>query len=114
MILESSVATASDADLLSVGRLNALPYNGTLTLQFQCSVSDGTDGWILTLQKPNGDVPIDNQLIPAGRSGDVGVLDEARLLQVSFPATQGGHFTVSISKVGASANVLSWRAILSP
>ena len=114
MILESGVTTASEADLLSVGRLNALPYNGTLTLQFQAAVSDGTDQWVLTLQKPNGDVPIDAQLIPAGRQGDVGCLDESRLLQTSFPATQGGHFTVAITKVGAGANPLAWRAILSP
>lgn len=114
MILESGTLSASDADLLSIGRLNALPYNGTLTLQFQVAVSDGSDEWRLTLQKPNGDVPIDAQLIPAGRSGDVGVLDESRLLQTSYPATQGGHFTVSVTKVGASANLLAWRAILSP
>jgi len=111
MILESGYLDASNADLLSAGRLNALPYNGTLTLQFAAETADSTDSWIITLQKPNGDVPIDAQLVPAD---DPGTLDDRKLLQVSFGATQGGHFTVSCTKVGAGANQLTYRAILKP
>lgn len=110
MILESGILSATDLDLLSVGRLNALPYNGTLTMQFQSDVNDETNFAILTVQKPNGDVPVDNQRIPGG-SGK-GHLNSDELLQMTFPATQGGHFTVSISETGVA--IVAYRFILRP
>lgn len=112
MILESAIVAATNTDILSTGRLNAIPYNGTLTLQFLADLGNTTSHYLLTLQKPNGDVPIDNQIVPASGSGLDGVLDDRELLQVTFQATQGGHFTVSLTEVGTAT--VMWRAILKP
>lgn len=112
MILESGILSASNLDVLSVGRLNALPYNGQLTMQFLASKADAANFASLTIQQPNGDVPIDNQLIPGSSSGAAGVLYTDELLQTTFRATQGGHFTVSVAKTGTV--VVAYRFILRP
>lgn len=110
MILESGIVDATNLDLLSVGRLNALPYNGQLTMQFQASVASGTNFFQLTVQKPDGDVPVDLQLVPAGSVS--GALNTDELLQMTFNATQGGHFTVSLTETGTA--VCAYRFILRP
>lgn len=112
MILESGLISATNSDVLSSGRLNAIPYNGTLTLQFQADLADASNNFALTIQKPNGDVPIQSQLVPGTTPTDTGILDERQMLQVSFPATQGGHFTVQLVETGTT--VCTYRAILRP
>jgi len=112
MIIESGLVAASTADLLSTGRLNAIPYNGVLTLQFLADLADASNNYSLTIQKPNGDVPIDGQLVPAANPTADGVLDDRQMLEVAFQATQGGHFTVTLTETGTT--VLTWRAILKP
>lgn len=112
MILESGIITASNVDLLSSGRLNALPYNGRLTLEFLADLNDATNYYTLSVQLPNGDVPIDQQRIPGANPSLTGVLDERMLLRSTFPATQGGHFVVSLTETGTAT--CTWRAVLSP
>lgn len=112
MILEQFLVSATNTDLLANGRLNAIPYNGTLTLQFLADLGDATNFYSLTLQQPNGDVPIDAQVVPASSSGVDSNLDERQMLQVSFRATQGGHFTVSLTENGTATCAV--RAILKP
>ncbi len=112
MILEQFLVSATNTDLLAGGRLNAIPYNGTLTLQFLADLGDATNFYQLTLQQPNGDVPIDTQVVPASGAGTDSLLDEREMLQVSFRATQGGHFTVSLTENGTATCAV--RAILKP
>ncbi len=112
MILESGVITASNTDLLSGGRLNSIPYQGQLTLQFLADLNNATNNMTVTIQKPNGDVPVDAQAVPGSNPSLGGVLDERQLLQFSFQATVGGHFQVSLAETGAA--IVSWRAILRP
>ena len=112
MIYESGIESASNTDLLSGGRLNAIPYNGTLTLEFLAQDNDATNYFTVTVQKPDGDVPVEAQRIPGSNPSLAGVLDDRQLLRMSFRATQGGHFNVTVAETGAS--VLTWRAVLSP
>ena len=112
MIYETFNLTASNTDLLSGGRLNAIPYNGMLTLDFQANVSTAAANFVLTIQKPNGDVPVDAQQIPGTNPALDGVLDERQLLRFSFQATQGGHFTVVCTETGTA--ILMVRAVLKP
>jgi len=112
MIYESAVIVATNTDVLNGTRLNAIPYNGTLTLDFQASLADATNNWLLTIQMPNGDVPVDSQIVPADNPALGGVLDERTLLRFTFPATQGGHFTVSLTEAGTA--IATWRAVLKP
>ncbi len=110
MILESGLVSATTTDLLSGGRLNAIPYGGVLTLQFQSDLADASNQYNLTVQLPNGDVPVDGQLVPGTTTVDIGILDERQLLQMSFKATQGGHFQIILTETGPA--VCIWRAVL--
>lgn len=110
MILESGLISATNTDVLQGGRLNAIPYGGVLTLQFQSDLADATNNYSLTVQLPNGDVPVDGQLVPGTTTVDIGILDDRQLLQMSFKATQGGHFTIVLTESGTA--VCIWRAIL--
>jgi len=112
MIYESGILTATDVDLLTNGRLNSIPYNGKLTLEFLADLADATNYFTLTIQKPNGDVPVDSQLVPGANPSLAGVLDDRQLLRMTFNATQGGHFTVSLTETGTA--VCMYRAVLSP
>lgn len=112
MIYESGIVSASNTDLLSGGRLNAIPYNGTLTLDFLAQDNDATNNFTVTIQKPNGDVPVEAQRIPGSNPSLAGVLDDRQLLRFSFKATQGGHFSVQLTETGSS--VVTWRAVLKP
>jgi len=112
MIYETFSLTATNADLLAGGRLNAIPYNGILTLDFLADLNNATNNFVVTIQKPNGDVPVDAQLVPGANPSLGGVLDERQLLRFSFRASQGGHFTVNCAETGAA--ILTVRAVLKP
>jgi len=110
MIYESAVIAATDTDILNGTRLNAIPYNALLTFEFQASLADATNNYVLTIQLPNGDVPVDGQIVPGSNPALGGVLDERTLLRMSFPAPQGGHFNVSLTESGTA--IATWRAVL--
>ncbi len=112
MIYESAVIVATDADVLAGTRLNAIPYPGELILEFQASLADATNNYLLTIQLPNGDVPVDSQIVPANNPALGGVLDSRTMLTFVFRATQGGHFTVSLTEAGTA--IATWRAVLKP
>jgi len=112
MIQETSILSATNADALSAGRLNAIPYNGSLVLEFLSSLADATNFYTLTIALPGGDVPVDAQLVVGVNPTLAGVLDERQLVRYQFPATQGGHFTVSLTESGTA--VCTFRATLLP
>lgn len=112
MIFESSVIVATNTDVLSVGRLNSIPYGGQITFLFLADLGTAAANYSLTIQKPDGDVPIDGQQVWASSSGADGVLDEREYMKFTFNATQGGHFIVSLTETGTA--VCSFVAILKP
>lgn len=112
MIYESVLISATNADILSTGRLNAIPYNGTLTLDFLADLGDATNFYQLDIQRPDGSNPVSLQTVPASGSGLDMVLDERELLRFTFTAQQGGHFTVGLTENGTAT--CAFRAILRP
>jgi len=112
VIYETAVEAATNTDILNGTRLNAIPYNGQLTFEFQCNVNTAAAHFTVTIQEPNGDVPIDAQLVPGTNPALDGVLDDRQLLRMSFRATQGGHFNVSLTETGTA--LCMWRCVLSP
>lgn len=112
MIFESSLISATNADILSVGRLNSIPYAGQITLRFLADLGDATNNYVLTLQLPDGSVPVDAQTVPASGAGTDMLMDERELLQFTFPAINGGHFTVSLTENGTAT--CAFQAILRP
>lgn len=112
MIFESTLISATNTDVLSVGRLNSIPYAGQLTLRFLADLGDATNFYTLTLQLPDGSVPVDAQRVPGSGAGTDMLLDERELLQFTFPAINGGHFTVSLTEGGTAT--CAFQAILRP
>lgn len=112
MILESFIVAATNADLLSSGRLVNIPYAGSLTLDFLADLADVTNFYQLTIQKPDGGNPVDLQTVPASGSGLDGNLDERQLLRFVFQAHVGGHFTIGLTENGTATCM--FRAVLRP
>jgi len=110
MIYETFLISGTNTDVLSSGRLNAIPFNGVLTLDFLADLGDATNNYSLTIQKPDGGVPVDAQVVPASGAGADMVLDERELSRFSFQAAQGGHFTVSLTENGTATCAV--RAVL--
>ena len=112
MIYESAVILATNTDVLNGTRLNSIPYNGTLTIDVSANLANATNNFALTIQKPNGDVPVDSIIVVGTNPALDGVLDERTLLRFTFAATQGGHFTISLTETGTA--IATWRAVLKP
>ncbi len=114
MIYLRSTIVGSVTDLLNDTRLSAIPYNGTLTVQVQCNLGNATNNFAITILLPDGQVPVDSQQVAAGDEVDAlgGQLDTRYLDQWSFPASQGGHFTISLTETGAA--ICTTRVVLRP
>jgi len=112
MILESAVIIATDADILNGTRLNSIPYNGILTFDVLADLNDATNNFTVTIQEPEGDVPIDAQPVPGSNPSLGGVLDERQLFRFSMPVARGGHVNIALTETGAA--ICMWRAVLRP
>lgn len=112
MILESAVITATNADILAGTRLNSIPYNGTLTFDVIANLNVAANNFVVTIQEPNGDVPIDGQPVPGTNPSIAGVLDDRQLFRFSMPASQGGHINIALTETGTA--IAYWRAVLRP
>lgn len=112
MILEQDVIVATNADILNGTRLNAIPYNGQITFDFQADLANASNNYAITIQLPNGDVPVDSQIVLGNNPALGGVLDERTLMRFTFRAPQGGHFQVSLTETGTA--ICTWRAVLRP
>ncbi len=115
MIYLTGFEAATNADILLNTRLTSIPYGGSLTLQCQGNLNNATNGYTVTIQLPDGSVPVDAQRVSAGQEveGALGGQLDSRLLdQWTFPATIGGHFIITFTESGTA--VLTWRVVLRP
>ncbi len=102
MIFESTLITATNTDALSAGRLNAIPYNGVLTLIFLADLGTDAANYALTIQEPNGAVSVDAQRVWASSAATDMTLDDREYMKFTFGASQGGHFVVSLTETGTA------------
>ncbi len=116
MIYLTGIETASSTDLLASTRLAAIPYSGAvITVQMQANLANATNNFSCSIQLPDGSNPVDDQVIPCGQPVEEvlgGVLNDNYLTQWTFPAPQGGHFTIAVTETGAA--ILTWRIVLRP
>lgn len=112
MIFESSLITATNTDVMSVGRLNAIPYGGQLTLLFLADLGTDAANFALTIQLPSGATPVNAQRVWASSSAADMLLDDREVMRFEFGASQGGHFTVSLTETGTT--VCAFVAVLRP
>lgn len=115
MIYLTGGEVASNTDILNGTRLSSIPYGGQLTIQMLANLNNATNRYVVTIQLPDGKVPVDGQPVSAGQEveGALGGQLDSRLLdQWTFPAAQGGHFTISVTETGTA--VVTWRIVLRP
>lgn len=104
----------TNSDLLASSRLSSIPHNGILVVQAQANLGNASNRYNITIQMPGGDVPVDSQQVSAGQEGDAlgGQLDDRYLDMWSFPAGQGGHFTIGMTETGTAIAMV--RVVLRP
>lgn len=116
MIYLKGSEASSNNDILNGTRLSSIPYSrGQITIQALANLANATNNFTITVQLPDGSVPVDAQTVSAGQEVEGalgGQLDDRLLDQWSFPAPQGGHFTIAFVETGAA--IVTWRVVLSP
>ncbi len=115
MIYLTGVEATTNTDILNNTRLSSIPYVGQLTIQCLANLNNATNRYALTIQLPDGTVPVDSQFVSAGQEVEGalgGQLDDRLLDQWSFPSGLGGHFTISFTETGTA--IVTWRVVLSP
>lgn len=110
-ILITAFEQATKTNLLAGTRLETIPA-GSSFLHFRCSASvlNGSNNMKLTIELPNGAIPVDGQLVPANGDALGGVLDERTLMMWTWPAIIGGRFIISIVETGVAP--FTWLAQL--
>lgn len=108
-IMVTGLEAATNTNLLANSRLETIPA-GTRMIHFRCSANlgDASNNFQLTVELPNGLIPIDGQFVPANGDGATGVLDERTLLQWTWPAVVGGRYIFSIVETGTA--LFTWLA----
>lgn len=107
----SELVTADKSDLLNDTILQSIPRTGTLVVEASSNICASGNEAKLTIQEPDGHVPINKMTIPAGTGHlwvDTGnnpilVLDDRTERMWTFRATEGGHFSISIDVSGDAA-----------
>lgn len=115
MIYLTGFEAATNSDVLNDTRLTSIPYGGQLTIQALANLNNVTNTFAITIQLPDGKVPVDTQRVSAGQEVEGalgGQLDNRLLDQWTFPAAIGGHFTISFTETGTA--VVTWRVVLRP
>ncbi len=111
-IILSSTEATSNSDILQGTRLQTVPAGGVLTFELQSHLNDHANNFVVSVQMPNGDTPMNNTRIPGSNPAIEGVIDERQNLTVSFPISQGGHCVFSCTETGNTT--LAWRVTYTP
>lgn len=112
MIMLSNFLSATNTDLLNGTRLQSAPRNGLMTFQFQADLANATNNFVVSIQLPSGDTPLDGVLVPGDNASLGGVIDTRQMLQVTMPIAQGGHVVVSLTETGAA--ICTYRITFTP
>jgi len=104
LIRESFALVASDTDILAApSRLAAIPANGQLTIEVSCTDNDITNFGQITVQLPNGDIPLRDVTIPFSGNSSDGMLDSDTEMIVVMDIGQGGHLLLQYTENGTVA-----------
>jgi len=104
LIQESHLISATNTDVLaSPSRLASIPRGGILTLEWSAAESNPTNNYQITIQTPEGDVPVEDLIVPYnGLDSSNDTLYSETRLRHQFTASQGGHFLLSAVETGAT------------
>jgi len=110
IIVESTIESATNTDILQGTRLQTVPSNGVLSFEISSDLGTAAANYTASVQLPDGQTPMTNVFIPA--SGTIGMIDDRSKLAVAFPIGQGGHPVFSVVETGTA--VLAWRVVFTP
>lgn len=108
-IYERLIVSATNTDVLSAGRLNAIPFSGNLVIRLQSDLGTAAANYAFTIQLPDGEVPVDNQAVPAINPAIVGVIDDRMCWMATYRVPQGGHVVVSLTETGTAVCTAEFR-----
>jgi len=110
-ILITGNEAATNTNLLANTRLETIP-GGSSFLLFRCSadLNVAANNYALTIELPNGAIPVDGQRVPGNALAIAGVLDERTLMEWTWPAVIGGRFVISVVETGTA--LFTWLAQL--
>lgn len=99
---------ATNADVLQGTRLQTVPSNGILMIEFQAADNVAANSYAAGLQLPSGATPFVGMLVPAGAAtGLAGILDAREAYRGSFRISQGGHTVLDFTETGDTE--VFWR-----
>lgn len=110
IITLSDIQAADNSDILQGTRLQTVPQGGFLTFELQTDANDASNYFLVSIQMPNGDTPLNSIRVPRG--DNAGELDERKKLMITLPVAQGGHTVFSATETGTA--VLTWRVTYTP
>lgn len=112
-IIVTGFEAASNTDMLQGTRLQSVPAGGVLTFEMQAADNVAANNFVVSIQLPGGDTPMNGVLVPGGlTAGLAGVIDDRAELLASFPVSQGGHTVFSCVETGDTE--LTWRVTYTP
>jgi len=107
-ITVTGLEAATIADVLQGTRLQTVPRNGILAVEFQAADNDATNHYEGSIQLPNGNTPFTGMLVPGGRTaGLAGNIDSDMCYRATFAIAQGGHCVLSFTETGDTE--VFWR-----
>jgi len=98
---------ATNLDVLQGTRLQTVPANGILAIEVQASLNNGTNGFLMSLQLPDGSTPFTSINVPAGGLATGGEIDSRLAYRATFQIRQGGHTSLDFTEVGTA--LVAWR-----
>jgi len=98
---------ASNLDVLQGTRLQTVPQNGILMVEMQANLGNATNGYLASIQLPDGRTPFTSIDVPAGGLATGGELDKRLSFKASYRIAQGGHCVLDFTEVGTA--LVSWR-----
>ena len=109
-IQETYLISADNSDVLKTpSRLSSIPYGGKLTVEVSASALTSANQLKLTVVTPDGDIPLDGVMIPAGSAG---ALDTRTETVYTFVVEQGNHFVLKFDVTGSVVGIcrvtLNW------
>jgi len=113
IIMEGGFIAATNADLLTAGRLQTAPADGIMLFQIQAGDNDATNNYKVDIQLPDSDVPMVAMDVPMGpTAGLAGQLNEDYMLQFAADVGKGGRVVFGLTETGDAE--CTWRVTFTP
>lgn len=108
IITVTGLEAATSSDVLQATRLQTVPSNGILLVEFLAGDNDATNFFISSLQLPSGGTPFTGMRVPGAATANLaGTMDERLSYKGAFKIQQGGHAVLDFTEAGTA--VVFWR-----